>query len=253
MYQFNQEEKSILNKIQSAYYMSPVLAKVASYIEQKANVSNAWQELFDQMNELIVSSKSEVDNLLIARKDAGKIRNVAQARKAVVGQIFPKLLMYLFLHNKVHGNIQPYIFITDRVRQSKFAEMTTIHVGDETQKPDMDIIIYSEQNGVVRNCMIVSLKTSLRERAGQTYKWKLLLEIAQSENHLKEKYEIGYPSRFTPLVCFGTVNFYDEINNPQHRGMFKFFDMAFIGKVVEPKSKFIVRMSTLPEFINTRM
>lgn len=40
--------------------------------------------------------------------------------------------------------------------------------------------------------MILSIKTSLRERAGQTYKWKLLMEIATTENPIKEKYNISY-------------------------------------------------------------
>jgi type II restriction enzyme len=96
--------------------------------------------------------------------------------------------------------------------------------------------------------MIISLKTSLRERAGQTYKWKLLMEIAASNDSLKEKYNISYNPKEMPLVCFATVNFYNEINNPQHRGMFKFFDQSFIAKNVD--ADFISRLSSLPDFVN---
>jgi type II restriction enzyme len=96
--------------------------------------------------------------------------------------------------------------------------------------------------------MIVLLKNSLRERAGQTYKWKLLMEIATSNDSLKEKYNISYHPKETPLVCFATVNFYNKINNPQHRGMFKFFDSSFIAKNVD--ADFISRMSNLPDFVN---
>ena len=99
--------------------------------------------------------------------------------------------------------------------------------------------------------MIVSLKTSLRERAGQTYKWKLLLEIATTENPIREKYNITYPLGNTPLVCFATVNFYNEINNSQHRGMFKFFDKSFIGKPLE--DSFIDNLSTLIDYVNTEL
>lgn len=215
--------------------------------------ADGWQLAFNHMNRLMRESKDDVDLLLEQRKQANEIRDISQARKAVVGQIFPKLLMFIFLQNKRMETIAPNIFITDRVKEGRFAEMTTIHVGEETQKPDMDILIYSEEDGEVRNCMIVSLKTSLRERAGQTYKWKLLLEIAQTDGKLKEKYDIEYPSRFMPLVCFATVNFYDEINNPQHRGMFKFFDQSFIGKMVTPESEFVVPMSQLPTFVNERL
>jgi type II restriction enzyme len=51
-----------------------------------------------------------------------------------------------------------------------------------------------------------------------------------------------------PLVCFATVNFYNEINNPQHRGMFKFFDKSFIGKEID--SDFICRLSSIVDFVN---
>jgi type II restriction enzyme len=49
------------------------------------------------------------------------------------------------------------------------------------------------------------------------------------------------------------VNFYNEINSPQHREMFKFFDKAFIGKSVQPESEFVVPMSNLPSFVNDNL
>ena len=99
--------------------------------------------------------------------------------------------------------------------------------------------------------MILSLKTSLRERVGQTYKWKLLMEIARSCNEVKEKYNIKYNPNNTPLIAFATVNFYNVINNPQHRGMFKFFDKSFIAKNID--ADFIDKMSTLPNFVNENL
>jgi hypothetical protein len=42
-----------------------------------------------------------------------------------------------------------------------------------------------------------------------------------------------------------TVN---EINNPQHRGMFKFFDKSFIAKNID--ADFISKMSQLPQYVN---
>lgn len=122
-------------------------------------------------------------------------------------------------------------------------------MGEETQKPDVDLMIYrldSKQN--LASCLILSLKTSLRERAGQTYKWKLLMEIANTESSIKEKYNISYNPPIQPLVCFATVNFYNEINNPQHRGMFKFFDCAFIGKNIQTEA-FIKPLSYMLDYI----
>ena len=115
------------------------------------------------------------------------------------------------------------------------------------------MVIYSlNSNNDLNKCLILSLKTSLRERAGQTYKWKLLMGIAKEESKLKDKYDISYNPPVLPLVCFATVNFYNEINNPQNRGMFKFFDCAFIGKNIETKD-FIKPLSYIIEYVNKEL
>ena len=74
------------------------------------------------------------------------------------------------------------------------------------------------------------------------------MEIANSCNDVKDKYNISYCAEEMPLICFATVNFYDEINNPQHKGMFKFFDKTFIAK--EINSNFISRLSNLIDYVN---
>ncbi len=52
-----------------------------------------------------------------------------------------------------------------------------------------------------------------------------------TESILKEKYNISYNPPILPLVCFATVNFYNEINNPQHRGMFKFLTVLLLVEI----------------------
>ena len=157
------------------------------------------------------------------------------------------------MKNKEFGNIREDIFITSQLSKiPSFKEVSVINVDGEIQKPDCDLVIYSKNSDdTLKKCMILSLKTSLRERAGQTYKWKLLMEIATSDNSIKEKYNIDYSHEKMPLVAFATVNFYNEINNPQHRGMFKFFDKSFIAKNVN--ADFIARMSTLPNYVNENL
>ena len=162
--------------------------------------------------------------------------------------MFASFISYLFLKNKELGNISQNVFITNKSQAiKKFGEDFTIHIGEETQKPDCDLLIYNNEKKII----IISLKTSLRERAGQTYKWKLLLEIATSDNSIRDKYKIKYKGTKMPLVCFATVNFYDEINNPQQRGMFKFFDKAFIAKPYG-KTDFVSNMSDMVEFIKEK-
>ena len=154
------------------------------------------------------------------------------------------------MHNKLQLNIKSNVFITSKRSEIKdFDKIATIKVGNETQKPDVDLIIYTKKEDItIDKCIILSLKTSLRERAGQTYKWKLLMEIATTENPIKEKYDIEYNPDSLPLVCFATVNFYNEINSPQHKGMFKFFDNSFIGKPIN--NEFINSLSNLIDYVN---
>ncbi|MEZ4606410.1 MAG: BsaWI family type II restriction enzyme [Deinococcales bacterium] len=241
------EEQKQLDDIAQKYYMEPILLELNTYITEQGLIAS-----LDYIHDALRKAKDKVDILLENRKAQGKIRHIDQARKSIAGAAFSNSLIYLFLKIKKADRVHDHIFITDKTTQKLFKEIATIYVDGEQQKPDMDIIIYSlDEKSTLKQCLILSLKTSLRERAGQTYKWKLLLEIASSDNPLRAKYNIAYSNRQMPLIGFATVNFYNEINQAQHRGMFKFFDQSFIAKPLE--SDFIARLSSLIDFINHRL
>lgn len=245
----NGELEQIKN-IENSYYMKPLLNLLNEYLRSQVNKKTVMKVAFDKIYHILVSAKLAVDKLLEERERKGEIKDIKQARKSIAGNAFSQMITYLFLQNKIVGNIRPDIFITSQKSKVRgFDKIATVYVDGETQKPDCDLIIFSEKNKKEKiKCIILSLKTSLRERAGQTYKWKLLMEIAISNNAVKNKYNISYQADKMPLVCFATVNFYNEINNPQHRGMFKFFDRAFIAK--EINTDFISRLSSLVDFAN---
>jgi type II restriction enzyme len=251
----NKIENKVLENIKATPYMQKTIVLIEDFVENHADKDRkvAYLAVFDEIFHILNKAKSYVDEYLQERKDKGEIKDEKQALKSIAGNSFSLALVYIFLKNKEIGNIREDIFITSQLSQvPSFREVSVIHVDGETQKPDCDLVIYSlNKNGTLKKCMILSLKTSLRERAGQTYKWKLLMEIATSDNPIKEKYNIDYNPEKMPLVGFATINFYDEINNPQHRGMFKFFDKSFIAKNVD--ADFIARMSTLPNYINENL
>ena len=254
MYSLNKFELQTIQNIVQAPYMACAIGLVDKFIEKsKLSQQKATEIAFNEIYRILNESKSSVDDFLAERKRIGEIKDEKQALKSIAGNSFSKVIEYIFLKNKMIGNIRPDIFITSqKSKVPNFDEISTIKIGEETQKPDCDLIIYSlNKNNSLKKCIILSLKTSLRERAGQTYKWKLLMEIATSAKTLREKYEISYTTKIMPLICFATVNFYNEINNPQQRGMFKFFDKAFIAKNVD--SNFISKLSTLPDFVNEKL
>ena len=245
----NTKEQKTLNEIEDTYYMKPIIGVLNQNID-KNNLKISWKSVFDKIYDILRGSKDYVDEELIKRQKNGEIKDINQARKSVVGNAFSNLIVYIFLQNKINENIKDNVFITSRKSEIKnFDSIATIYIDGETQKPDADLIIYSkDENSDIKKCAILSLKTSLRERAGQTYKWKLLMEIASTDSPIRDKYNITYNPSVVPLICFATVNFYNEINNPQHRGMFKFFDKSFIGKDIN--SNFIGRLSTIIDFVN---
>lgn len=244
----NKDELKKLQEIESKAYMLPVLQKIELYQKK-----NSLKNTLDYLHDIIVSSKDEVEIIIQKRVTDGLIKNADQSRKSIVGSIFPFCIIYIFLKLKENGLVNKNIYITSNKNIPILEKILTVYIDGETQKPDMDLVIYSEDTqGLLQKCIILSLKTSLRERAGQTYRWKLLLEIATSTDcSVKDKYNIDYHSTEMPLVCFSTINFYNEINNPQHRGMLKFFDRAFIGKPID--SEFISRLSGLIDYANEQL
>lgn len=249
----SKDEANFLKEVNKTYYMEPIKRRVDAWVETVENPQIAWIEVLNHLNEILRDAQNDVDQILDKRIATGEIKDKSQARKSVVGSAFSNVIVYVFIKNKLFGNISERIYITAKKSTiSGFGKMSTINVGEETQKPDMDLIIYSlKENSELNKCIILSLKTSLRERASQTYKWKLLMEIAMSDCEVRDKYNIVYDPPTVPFVCFVTVNFYNEINNPQHRGMFKFFDRAFIGKPIDSNStNFISPLSNLIDFAN---
>jgi type II restriction enzyme len=254
MYSLNHFEMRAMQGILQSPYMACAVGLVDKFIQKNGqSQAKATGDVYNEIFRILNESKSSVDEFLAERKRIGEIKDEKQALKSIAGNSFSKIIEYIFLKNKIMDNIRPDIFITSqKSKVPNFKEISTIKMGDETQKPDCDLVIYSlSKNSTLKKCIILSLKTSLRERAGQTYRWKLLMEIAISSKTLREKYDIRYEAKTMPLVCFATVNFYDEINNPQQRGMFKFFDKAFIAKNVD--SNFISKLSTLPNFVNENL
>ena len=244
-------ELNDIQNIESKYYMKPIIDAINLDIS-KNNLK--WHEVFDRLYNYLENNKYTVKELTQKRVKEGKIKNSEQAIKSIEGGAFSNLIIWVFLKNKENNYIKENIFITSNIRRIKEQQkLFLIKVGEETQKPDVDLVIYSlNSNNDLNKCLILSLKTSLRERAGQTYKWKLLMEIAKEESKLKDKYDISYNPPVLPLVCFATVNFYNEINNPQNRGVFKFFDCAFIGKNIETKD-FIKPLSYIIEYVNKEL
>ncbi len=224
--QLNPSNRHELASIRQRYYMLPMLQLYQSTVEQVGLPCAV-----DHLNDIMRQGQNMVETLLVARKEAGEIRDVAQARKSVAGNAFQALVFCALASLQAAKLIPAHLIFTLKTQNNSRLGGSVIHVGPEKIKPDVDLLIYSEADVNAPIC-IYSLKTSLRERAGQTHRWKVLLDIVTAENchSIKQKYDLKYDGSTNFLMAMITTNFYDEIMNPQQKGLLRFFDYVYLTK-----------------------
>lgn len=202
---------------------------------------------FDFLNEIMRRSKPFVEELLNERKRENPNYDKDQARKTIAGNNFQFLVLYLLILNIERGNLPNSLIVLKTKKHKIIDEYATIKVANETQKPDLDLIAFLENKN--KPIVIYSCKTSLRERAGQTYRWKLLVDITKYCPALVEKYKLEYPEKRKVLTGFITTNFYDEIMQPQQKGMLEFFDYSYIAKNIKVQPP-IKKLSSIIDDLN---
>lgn len=252
----SESESTFLKGLSKIYYMQPIQKRIDNWVTKLGNQKVGWKTVLDHLSEILMNAQDDVEKILDVRLVSGEISDKSQAHKSIGHNILSNAIIYIFIQNKFFNNIPEKMFITsNKSVVPDFEKISTIKVGEDTQGLDIDLAIYSlKEESELNKCIILSLKTSLRERVDRIQEWKLLMEIAMSDCEVRDKYEISYDPPTVPLICFVTVNFYNEINNPQHRGMFKFFDRAFIGKPIDPQvTDFISPLSNLIDFANEQL
>lgn len=251
--------KDSMNSMLTRKYWKPTLDSFntgLNKIIQKRKISKkkALIIILDYLAEILKDSEPEVMKIIIKEK-----KDVKQTRVAVAGNNFQALVAHALMENVLIKNLPSICIALKPKKHPIVTKYATIKIGGEIQKPDMDILIYQEKTHTP--LVICSCKTSLRERAGQTYRWKLLVDLATTNpKHLKKhpecpinKYRIEYKTDRKIYVTMITADFYNEVTQPQQRGMFVFFDKAFVagkGKqklppYVHPMSKIIPYLSSI--------
>ena len=115
--------------------MIPTLLGINNFVKKNDNNKQAWKKVFNHLNEILKGAEQDVRNLLNKRKERGEIKDIGQSMKSIAGNAFSNSLLYIFLENKIFGNIKPEIFITSKKSKIKnFDKISTINVDDETQK-----------------------------------------------------------------------------------------------------------------------
>ena len=216
-------------------YYHPTMAALYDGMVAEHGLPGAANYLSHIMDE----AKPKVEVLLEQRKAQGLIRDLDQTRKSVAGHAFQSLTLYALASLQAEGLIPKHVICTLKTQKNKKIGNSIIHVGPEEMKPDADLLVYSDRDDDDPVCLF-SLKTSLRERAGQTHRWKVLMDIVISPNchSIKEKYGLKYFGSKNFRMGLITPNFYDELTNPgsQHAGLLRFFEHVYLTKPGEWKS-----------------
>ena len=216
--------------------LSAVLLEENPGLSEVDVLKASYRKILSNLSSIMRSAQDNVEAIIQSRVDSGEISNADQARKSTAGNIFQQMIAYTFAKNIVLGNITGNLTVTMSTANI-LDEYATIKVGEDSQKPDSDVLIYDEDD-TASPIMNFSCKTSCRERAGQTYKWKLLSDLASCDCEHKEGndkcpvniYQLDYSLRRKIKVCFVTADFYDEISQPQIAAMFNFFDYSYVAK-----------------------
>ena len=197
---------------------------------------DSYVVIANHLSEIMRAAQPFVEDAIAERKKKGEISDEAQARKTAAGNVFQQMVAYVIAQNIICGNITANVAVTMSVK-SILDEYATIKVGDDCQKPDSDVIVYNPDDALTP-IINYSCKTSCRERAGQTYKWKLLSDLAKctcphvkgNNNCLVNKYKLEYQPNRDIYMCFVTSDFYNEVAQPQIAAMFNFFDKSYLAQ-----------------------
>lgn len=232
------ERRTYFSLAASVYQEAVIrLAAEAHESEQKAHI-----RALTRLHDLMRACEARVEAVIQRRIADDIINDADQTRKSVAGNLFQQLVAYALAQNILCGNITAEVTVALTGKKNPLlAQYAAIQVGDDVQKPDSDVLVYAagREDTPILN---FSCKTSCRERAGQTYKWKLLSDLATCRCTHKEdnplcpitQYELRYEQTRPVRMCFVTADFYQELANPQIAAMFHFFDHAYIAKPQSP-------------------
>ena len=211
------ECNKLIRKLERNNYFSAAFpaynSKLSEIIEnlQLAGVAEAERvgniKILSFLSEIMRTAQPLVEEFIQQRVNSGLISDASQARKSAAGNIFQQFVAYTMAKNVVLGNIEKEVIVTTSTKK-------------------------------ILDDYAVICKTSCRERAGQTFKWKLLCDIATCNCDHKSttascpanRYHLEYHPQRQICMCFVTSDFYDEIGQPQIAAMFNFFDRSYVAK-----------------------
>lgn len=161
------------------------------------------------------------------------------------------LIVLFFLKTKARNSQYSNLLIALGSDHFFYKRLNIIAIDGFSQLISADFFIYKEDHMKnITDCIAYAFTEEGSKNLEDLSTWQILYILGLQQNPTSSKYNITILNNKPPKMYFSSVSF-NEINNPQHRGMLKFFDRAFIGKPID--SEFISRLSGLIDYANEQL
>lgn len=230
--------KNEIEKLKEYEFFHPVIIeydnKIKSYIDKGYTVSESHKIILNDVKNILDKSFPNVEKII-----KNKNKNLEQSKKVISGLNFEKIIAYSLINNVLYENIPELIISTGKPIkefENYIKKHLSISIYDEILKSDGDIIIFNP-NIKDSTFMIISCKTSLKERCALTCFWKIAygLSICDCQYYYlvddcpKNEYSIKTEGKNIKIGLV-TLDLYDEINYKQNKGFLKLLDFKFLCK-----------------------
>ena len=150
----NKDESIFLEKVSSNQYMKLIQKRIDSWIEKSENPQSGWKMILDHLDEILKDFQDDLDEILDIRLASGEISDKKQAIRSISGNLLTNTIIYIFIQNKLISNISQEIYINNKSTISDFEKVFTINVGEQPEKLNINLLIYSlKENLELNKCV----------------------------------------------------------------------------------------------------
>ena len=251
MVKINVEEKNdeLIERLYNRTYGDLILKQYENQYTKlcrKYGKNKARVEMGNYLGKVMNDCGPSVGRRLSKRKKEGYISDKGQAVMSLVGNGFQGIVAYYFIKNLDRKGI---MVLLNANNNPILKNRLKLKVGDNVVKPDADIVLLNpnKKNSPI---IIFSCKTSIRERIGQSLKWKLMLDIARlkcncrKKNNKCLKCKYGMSIDFKNKIYYGfiTADFYDELHSSHNLGTLNFFDSVYLANKMKSSNNKIKKL-----------
>lgn len=142
----------LVRELEARYYFDPLKRRFED-IARQTGFTRALNHITQIMQDCI----PEVGRLIQSRIDEGIISDFDQTSKTVAGNGFQGIVAYALVRNQQEGILSRDISVTLKPKKHPLInKYATIKVGNDTQKPDIDLLIYSKTSTLDKPILIYS-------------------------------------------------------------------------------------------------